>query len=284
MATEEKTPPIFTALYKGKVQVKFFPDSHQYWVDGVRVPGVTTFIGIKDKSRPLVIWATELYRDYLLDLGEGGVTVEHIYRGCGLHMERKQEAADIGSKIHDWCEAHIKHKIDPKLPYPDMPEEKTVQIGVNAFLEWEALHKPKYKSSERVVYSKKYGYMGTLDIEATINKKLYLIDLKSSNGLYNTVNMQTAAYVFADEEESGRDYVGRWAIRLAKETEEEYIAKMKRKQQNDILKGRAPREIPPYQVFEAKELTTDVNDDFKAFLAAKTLFEWDKRTDYYLNR
>lgn len=282
--SDEKTPPILTTLYKDSVSVKFFPDSHQYWVDGKRVSGVTTFCNIKDKSRALTIWATELYRDYLLDLGDGGVTSEHIYRGCNLHMERKQEAADIGSKIHDWCETHIKHQIDSKLPYPEMPEEKAVQIGVNAFLEWEDLHKPKYKSSERMVYSKKHGFMGTLDIEATINKKLYLIDLKSSNGLYNTVNMQTAAYVFADEEESGRDYVGRWAIRLAKETEAEYIAKMQRKQQNDILKGRAPRAIPPYQVFEAKELDTDVNDDFKAFLAAKTLFEWDKKTDYYLNK
>jgi hypothetical protein len=281
--TEEKTPPIITKLYKGTVEVKLFPDSHQYWVNGKRATGVTTFIGIKDKSRPLVIWATEIYRDFLLGaIKVAVITVEHIYRGAVLHEERKREAAETGNKIHDWCEQYIKSILDPKnVAIPDMPEEQAVKIGVAAFLDWVAEHKPKFKSSERLVYSKKHGYVGTLDIEAEIKGKLYLIDLKSSNGLYNTVNMQTAAYVKADEEESGRKYAGRWAIRISKESEEEYLVRMEKKQQNDILKGREPREIEPYQIFEAKPLETDIDGDFEAFLACKTLYEWDKKTDYY---
>lgn len=269
-------------LYKGKVEIKFFPGSHIYMVNGSRKTGVTTFINIKDKSRPLVIWATELMRDYLLAAEK--ITEEEIFKATVLHEVRKKEAADIGTKIHDWCEQYIKSFLDKKVAMPKMPEEKAVQVGVNAFMDWVAEHKVKFISTERVVYSKKHDYIGKMDIEAKIGGKLYLIDLKSSNGLYNTVNMQTAAYLKADEEESGRKYHGRWAIRLAKETEEEYLAKMGVKQKNDLLKGREARQIEPYVVFEAKKLGTDVNADFEAFLACKTLYKWDKDTDYYLNK
>lgn len=274
---------IITHLYDGKVEVKFFPESHIYYINGKRNTGVTTYIGIKDKSRALTIWATELMRDHLLEAKV--ITPELIYEACVLHEVRKKEAADLGTKIHDWIEQHIKHQIDPKKnAAPDMPEDNAVLIGVTGFLQWEEVHAPKYKSSERIVYSKKHGYSGTLDIEATIKGKLYLLDIKSSNGLYNTVNMQTAAYVKADEEESGKEYYGRWAIRITKETEEEYLARMQKKQKNDIQKGKAPREIEPYVAFEAKLLDTDIDDDFKAFLACKTLYEWDKKTDYYTNK
>ncbi len=79
-------------LYKGKVKGKFYPDSHAYYVDGKRKTGVTTYLGIIDKSRPLVIWATELYRDFLLS--RKTVTEDDIYTGCTLHEEKKKEAAD----------------------------------------------------------------------------------------------------------------------------------------------------------------------------------------------
>lgn len=273
-----------STLYSGKVEIKFYPVSHRYYVNGKIVPGVTTIIGIKDKSTPLVIWATELYRDFLIE-NLDHLTEEHIYKGCSLHEERKQAAADIGTKIHDWAEKYIKHKLKEKgAEAPEMPEEQAVQVGVNAFLDWEKAHKVKFISSERVVYSKKYGFIGKMDIEAIVDSKLCLIDLKSSNGLYNSVRMQTAAYVKADEEESDRIYEGRWAIRLAKETEEEYLARMARKNLTREKVGKSPVEVKPYLPFEAKFLDDEVMDierDFKAFIACKTIYEWDKETDFF---
>ncbi len=275
MATE----PQEISLYKGKIKIKFFPDSHIYMVDGKRKTGVTTLIGIIDKSRPLIIWATELYRDFLLSKKE--VTEEDIYAGSIIHEEKKKEAADIGSSIHEWIEKHVNGE------NPDMPESKEAQIGVTAFLQWKDEHKVSFLSSERVVYSKKHDYIGKMDIEARVNGKLCLIDIKSSNGLYNTYNLQTAAYVMADEEESGRNYKGRWLIRVAKETEKEYLARMAKKNLARARKGKDPIDYPPYQVFEAKFLDdelTNIGRDFKAFLAAKELFMWNKETDYFTNK
>lgn len=265
-------------LYKGKVEGKFYPGSHRYYVNGKPQTGVTTYLGIIDKSRPLIIWATELYRDYLLACLERGITIEDIYEGCALHEERKQEAAAIGDEVHGWIEQYIKGKT------PDMPERREAQIGVSAFLDWTAANKVKFISSERVVYSRKHGYIGKMDIEAKVNGKLCLIDIKTSNGLYNTYMLQTAAYLKADEEESGKKYDGRWLLRVTKETEAEYIARMEKKNANRVRKGQQTQAIPPYQVFEAKFIDDEpdaIERDFSAFLAAKALHEWNKATDFY---
>lgn len=284
-----------STLYKGSVKIKFYPESHRYYVNGKPKSGVTTFIGIKDKSRALVSWATELAEDTLINALTAGkeVTEGMVIEACGLHEVRKQEASDIGTEIHDWAEQYIKHKLKQKgsdgkvTPMSEMPEKKEVQIGVTAFLDWEKERKVKFVSTERVVYSKKHDFIGKMDIEAIVDGDLCLVDLKSSNGLYNSVNMQTAAYVKADEEESKREYVGRWAIRLAKETESDYLKRMVKKNERRAKKGKDPVEFPPYQVFEAKYLDPQeglIDRDYKAFLAAKHLYQWDKETDYFINR
>lgn len=264
---------ITTKLYGGKVDVKFYPESHRYYVNGKSAPGVTTIIGMKDKSQALIPWAINCYTDFLAPHIGDTLTEDLVLEGARQHTIYKKEAADFGTKIHDWCEKYIKAKILGS-GLPEMPEDKAVQIGVNAFLEWENEHKIKFISSERPVYSKKYHYVGTLDIEAKIDGHLCLVDLKSSNALYNSVNLQTAAYRAADEEESDRKYHGRWAVRLAKETEDEYRARMDKK----------GREGNGYKVFEAKfldEKKTDFKRDFNAFLACKTLYDFEKETNVW---
>jgi len=272
-------------LYKGKVKGKFFPDSHQYWVDGKRPPSVTGIIGIMDKSRALVPWALEEAVKSLLPRLDKKLSAEELVKACFASEEKKTKAADIGTKIHEFCEQYILADMG-KGEVPELPIEKAIQIGAEAFMAWHDLHKVKFLSSERVVYSKKHHYIGTLDIEAKVDGKLCLIDLKSSNGLYNSVRMQTAAYVKADEEENGKNYQGRWAIRLAKETEEEYIERMELKNQIKTFLGKNPQEIKPYQVFEDKFLDSEMMDierDFKAFIACKELTEWNYKTDFWRN-
>lgn len=276
-----KTEPIELKLYKGKVAVKFFPDSHIYMVDGKRKTGVTTYLGIIDKSRQLITWAVELYRDFLLENLVDGITEDHIFNGSTLHEEKKAAAASIGDEVHNWIENYVQGK---EL---EMPQTKEAQLGVSAFLDWERDNNIKFLSSERVVYSKKHDYVGKMDIEAKVNGKLCLIDIKTSNGLYNSYALQTAAYVMADEEESGRKYEGRWLIRVAKETEAEYQARCAKKNANRARKGKEPVDYGPYQVFEAKYLDdapTNMKRDQKAFLAAMELYKWDKETDFFLNK
>ena len=277
---------IIQKLYKGEVEVKFLgptedkPNRHMYYVNGKRKTGVTTYLGILDKSRPLIIWATELYRDFLLE-NLGSIDEAMIYQGCDLHAEVKKEAGLIGDEAHKWIEEYLRGNS------PDMPERREAQIAVNSFIDWWNSEKLKFVSAERVVYSLKHDYIGTLDIEATKGNKRYLIDIKTSNGIYNSFFMQTAAYVKADEEERGKKYAGRYIVRLAKETEKEYKERMDKKNKVREIKGKGSYNYGKYQPFEVMFLDDNpenIDRDFNAFLSAKVLHEWNKATDPFLNR
>ena len=278
-------------LYKGQVEIKFYgptedkPNRHMYYVDKKRKTGVTTFIGIKDKSNALVSWSLEEAAKHLILLLEKRkeINEEQIVEAVFAHKLIKERAANLGKTAHSWCEKYILADIG-KGEFPEMPEEKEVQIAVNGFMDWIKSQKIKFVSSEKVVYSRKHDYIGTMDIEAIIGNRRHLIDLKTSNGLYNEVRMQTAAYLKADQEEGGMHYQGRWAIRLAKETEEEYLEKLVLKNKIRLILGKKETPAKEYMPFEAMYLDDDKNaldEDFDAFLSAQKLHKWNKATDFY---
>lgn len=257
------------SLYNGEIKIEFKENCHGYWLLGdkkIRLCGVTTYIGVKDKSAALIPWAVgetvNYIRDHLDDLQKDP---NELLKLAKAEAERqKQEAADLGTQIHKWCEEYIRGN------NPEMPEDDKVLTGVNSFLEWMSQNKAKFLETEKVVYSKKYGYVGTLDIVAEIDGKLYLIDIKTGNGLYSEVKMQTAAYLMAEIEETGREFAGRWALRISKETEDDYKAKMAKKGKEDY---------PEFKIFEALFLDEDetaLEKDFMGFKACIDLYQWDK--------
>lgn len=299
---EEKNE-VLTPLYNGKVVIKFYPASHQYWISVdsgktyKRKTGSTTYIGIMDKSTPLMSWQQGMTLDFLFECISKGVKIDtdRAIEAVIQHETAKDKAADIGNQIHEFCEFYIRHKLKQKgfetLPsIPNFPEAVT---GANAFLSWLDEHKVNFVSTERPVYSRKYDYVGTLDFEAVIDGELCLGDFKSSNGLYQAVRMQTASYAEADMEECGkRKYAGRWAVRLSKYTEEEYNIREDRKRQIKQaiakFKGTEIKEYPPkpYQVFEAQFLDNDrraMKHDFAAFLNTIDLTKWNRATDTFYN-
>lgn len=292
-------------LYDGKVKVKFFgpsetkPNRHSYFVyigkESWRPKSVTSIIGIIDKSKALIPWACELSADFLFSefKRKKTLTQEDVYLAYVQSEIQKEKAANLGTKVHTFAEEYILYKLG-KGKMPQMPDDDQVLLGVNSFLEWEKQHDVKFISSERVVYSKKYDYIGTLDIEAKIDGHRCLVDLKTSNALYNTVRLQTAAYVKADEEENGKKYYGRWAVRISKETEEEYMTRMIKKQQKARAKALSSGKevsdnitIPAYEIFEAKYLDenkTELDEDFEAFINFKKGQEWCNKTDFFYNK
>lgn len=294
---------ILSELYKGRVKIKFYPVSHQYWVsvDGSpfkRKSGVTTYIGIKDKSKPLGIWQQQMTVGKLLEFIEQGVEIDtdKAIEACIQHELYLKEAADIGSEAHEWFEAYIRNKL--KQPgfenLPEIPKFPEAVTAVNAFMEWEKKNKIQFVSTEEIRYSLEHDYVGIEDLTLMSDGKLMDGDFKTSNGLYNSVRTQVAAYAMARMEEatySGKKKQkshGRWAIRLSKYSEEEYYKREELKntikKQIARIKGKEYKEYPPkpYQVFEAKFLDNTkgrMEDDFDAFLNHKKIFEWDKRTD-----
>lgn len=291
---------ILKELYKGKVQIKFFPVSHQYWVsiDGSpfkRGKGATTYIGIKDKSTPLGKWQQQVTADYLIKQIEKGIKidVEQALEAVIQCDVQKDESADIGKDIHEWCEKYIRYKLKQpgfkKAPAKlDFAEGKQ---GIKSFLAWEEEHKVKFISTEEIVYSKKYGYMGIEDLVFEVDGLLCDGDFKTSNGLYNGVRAQTAAYSKARMEDGGKKTQGRWAIRFSKYNRAEHIRREQRKAEIYRMiakvKGWDYKEKPikAYEVFEAKFLDDqkiNLERDFQAFLNMMALHKWDQETDPYL--
>ncbi len=255
------------SLYKGEVKLKFFPLTHIYMMNGKRCKSPTGAINIIDKWKQLSGWAFGLIEDFLLTYEGHPITPEMIEEAIEQPNKVKTEAAGIGTEAHDWIEQFIKGN------KPPMPEREGAAKAVAAFLDWTKEHKIKFIASEKLVYSKKYGYAGTLDGIAKVgSEKLpYIIDYKVSKGLYPGVAMQTAAYQYADMEESGTKYAGRFAIRLTKETEEEYNLREEKKLAKYMKKNPGKSyEIAPWKPFEAR-LLTNYERDIEIFLLALNL-------------
>ena len=293
----------YTELYGGNVIVRFHEKGHMYYIstDGgekfVRKSGVTGIIGIIDKSKPLGIWQQGMTLDFLLGtLADGrSIDEEKAIEAVIQHELFLEKSVDIGHEIHSWCEFYVRHELGQKgyekmPPIPDFPEAVR---GVNSFLAWIDEHKIKFLSTERIVYSMKHDYLGQMDFEAVIDGKHCMGDFKSSNGLYPTVRLQTAAYAMADMEESGKDYDGRFALRLSKYSGEEYMKRETRKKEVKAAIARfkgspvSTYPIKPYKVFEDAFLDKGKGDmlrDFKAFLQCQQLTAWQREVDPFLNK
>ena len=196
-------------LYNGKVKIDFHfdtenPKIHYYTMHGKkdRLLSVTAVTSMLDKPA-LIPWAVNLAIEHIDDLIRLGIqiTPEHLNEAKNKHRVKSAQAASIGTQVHEWCERYIKNT------QQDLPEDPNVLNGVMGFLQWVKEHSVTFGNSEKIVYSKKYKYVGTLDAEAYIDGKLHLIDFKTSSGIYNEMRYQVAAYRNAAQEE-GAVYEG----------------------------------------------------------------------------
>ena len=276
---------IVSKIYGGKVEIKFFgptedkPNRHIYTMNGERKRSTTGIIGLKDKSGALVPWSQEQTAKHLLELLETGTALneENLVRAVFASDKEKESAANLGTEIHNWCELFIQSQLK-KGKTPPMPQDKNVIKGTTSFLEWVDSHKVKFLWSEKVLYSKKYDYMGKADFAAIVDGERCICDIKTGNGMYKEVRLQLAAYRQADEEETKQKYAGRWAIQIAKESEEAYQARMMLKNKIKKFLGKKESEVYPYKVFNDKFLDLNKGDykkDLKGFLNLAGIQEWD---------
>jgi hypothetical protein len=202
----------------GKKTIFFDDEAHRFTdAQGNKVQSVTYYTGVIDKSSALIGWAVKLYRQYLESKLESGavITGEEIAEGAKQHRIKKEEAADIGTRVHELVNKWIKTK---KSDLAEDEDEKVIN-GFQAFLKFQAEHKFKWLESEKVVYSPKHNYAGVLDAVALDGeKRKVLVDFKSTNGLYNEYAFQAAAYQQAFEEMTKQKLAYRIVIKFGKET------------------------------------------------------------------
>ena len=224
MKAKTKTPDKVISLYNGSIKIEYFDRYHQYFVNGRKSIGVTTVTGVIDKSRVLIYWAINLSKNYLLEVAQKGqITAEHIETASKLHAQRKEEAAALGTQVHKWAEDYIGAKISKRIDIA-LPTDERVLNGVLAFLKWVKEHKVKFLESERVIYSKKHKYIGTMDCVFTMGEEKHKIkhvgDFKTSKGVYDEMIFQVTAYEEAYKEETKAKFGDKFILRFDKETAE----------------------------------------------------------------
>ena len=197
--------------------------SRYYLKDGFELPSVTTITGLLDKPA-LVGWAVKMVVLYVLERISGmksiGVKklIGILEDAKGNYRKVSQKALDIGSAVHNAIEHYLKTGEEPKDPHDQ------VLAAFLAFLMWKDKYLVEVISTEETVYGTKYA--GTQDLKAIIDPegragepgreayyKKYVIDFKSSSGIYPEMRYQVAGYRQTDKEIEGNG-----VLRLDKET------------------------------------------------------------------
>lgn len=215
---------IKTKLYKGKVELLFDSFRHSYTVTDLenniieeRRPSATTVLAIIAKPQ-LIYWAANMTADSIKSQLSPGVAYDELQleaiveTGRKAHTQRKVEAGTMGTFVHRWVEDYIKGE------NPARPVNPQLAIAVDKFMGWVETHKVKFLLSEQQVFSRKYGYTGTLDFICMIDGKMYIGDLKTTSGIYPEMLIQTSAYRFARTEEFPEEkYSGQVIVRVGKD-------------------------------------------------------------------
>lgn len=113
----------------------------------------------------------------------------------------KADAADKGSKIHQACETLLLGEaVGMQAEFSTGDDEKKQELspdeytGVVSFTEWFNTVKPEIIMNERYVVSTMYGYAGTVDFICRINGQVYIIDFKTSQYIWPSMEAQLSAY------------------------------------------------------------------------------------------
>jgi hypothetical protein len=198
-------------LYNGEVELTFNEEKHLYVTGGYQVDGVTSVLQIINKPA-LMYWAVNMALEHIGSNLKPGQALDEVQLKKLLadakiaHRAKSTDAADIGTMIHEWIEKWITGK------KPETPINVQMKQATDSFLKWVDDNNVKFVDSERMVYSKKWGYAGTLDFTATIGKEFVIGDIKTSTGIWDEYWLQVAAYEQAFREEFADKDVARAVI------------------------------------------------------------------------
>lgn len=110
-----------------------------------------------------------------------------------LPYSQRDRAADLGTLVHAWMEAH-------RLGKPMPPAPTLVKPYLTAFERFLSDFEPDYEMVEASVYNRQEHYAGTLDAIVRLKLPLqesfgqYVLDAKSGKNVYPEVGLQLAAY------------------------------------------------------------------------------------------
>jgi len=216
-----------------KPRFEFKESTHSYTLDGKRLTGVTTIIGVVEKPA-LIGWASNMAIDSVIKEATYD-RKENIYKVSKQSLEgsrkawcrKRDSAGDIGTMVHNHIENYANSKIF-KGKFLPIYETEQVEKMVGKFIEWAEEKDVTFLLSEQRLYSEEHWYAGTVDLVVEIKGKKYIADIKTARDIYDMNYVQMAGYEIALEElEKIKDCAGYLVINIPKELNKEGEAKIK---------------------------------------------------------
>lgn len=197
--------------------LQFYPKSHRYKLDGEWVPGVTTLIK-KGLPKPAIpYWAAKTVAEHVADhpdlveevkrLGGRGPAVAYLKE---IPWQKRNDAAVRGTNVHALAERLV-HGEEVAVP-------EHLAEYVSGYVAWLDTTDLEPLWTETPVASRQWQYAGTLDLIATVGGETWLLDVKTSSGVYGDMALQLAAYANADvlcppeADEAPLPHIDRWGI------------------------------------------------------------------------
>ena len=169
-------------------------NSHSYYLNGVKIPGVTSIIGVLAKDA-LVEWAGKTTARYAIDNWARLSGVPEIDRYEELRKARyntTREAAVRGKRIHSLAERIMR---GDEISTEDNSLRQAAQVYADLLDEWDL----EPIGIELPCVSKAYSYAGTMDgIFYSPRLGTVVADVKTGKSVYSEVALQLAAYRYAD--------------------------------------------------------------------------------------
>jgi len=151
--------------------------------EGVYYPSVTTILQYMPKNK--------FFESWLKDVGHN----------ADLIMKR---AGKQGTQVHEACEKLILgEEVSWMDDYGNAKYSQIVWEMILKFYEFWNTYKPELISSEEFVWSDEFKYAGTADIVCKLNDQTWLLDIKTSNSIHKSYDLQLASYAKALEESKG---------------------------------------------------------------------------------
>lgn len=142
--------------------------------DGNYFPSATTLLEAYPKPPQLIMWMKEV-----------GSKADEIRDAAGKR----------GSAVHQLTEDYDNGVECTLLDEYGKPRYSLDEWSMfERYVEFSVNHKPEHHLIEQTFIGGGLGFAGTIDRVCTIDGKTYVLDIKTSNGIYNSYWLQLAAY------------------------------------------------------------------------------------------
>lgn len=165
---------------------------HSYRLDGRACPGVTTLIGKGVPKPALPRWAAKTVAEFVADSPEQVEALRAMGRGPtvdalkAVPWQSRDVAAARGTDVHAIADKLI-HGEEVEVP-------QHLASYVAGYVDWLDTYAVEALWTERPCANRKWLYAGTFDAIVRMRGQLWLLDWKTSAGVYGETALQLSAY------------------------------------------------------------------------------------------